>query len=183
MFTYLFDGFLRRVFSLLQAGGFIYIALAWRHRFFLSKILSASSPGVWHEIRPICSPRHRSSKLIFFHPISAGGKKVPLPFYGSGQSFRFFLLPCQAIASDYYMSSISLLYPSGHRVQTSVGFHSDPHSLLSPTGRPKLTYITIPLFSGLLIQTRRGRGHSLFLSSLSGRPRDSWLKDSYWHAV
>ncbi len=36
-----FDGFLRRVVSLLQAGGFIYIALAWRHRFFLSKILSA----------------------------------------------------------------------------------------------------------------------------------------------
>ena len=30
--TLLFDGFLRRVFSLLRAGGFIYIALAWRHR-------------------------------------------------------------------------------------------------------------------------------------------------------
>ena len=73
-----FDGFLRRVFSLLQAGGFIYIALAWRHRFFLSKILfrfppgdfggsfnisyhfnycptnlgSGALPGVWHEIYP-----------------------------------------------------------------------------------------------------------------------------------
>ena len=44
MFTYLFDGFLQRVFSLLQADRILYIhnALAWRHRFFfLSKILSA----------------------------------------------------------------------------------------------------------------------------------------------
>ncbi len=45
-------------------------------------------------------------KLIFFYPISADGKKVPLPFWGSSQSFRFYLLP------------------SGHRVQTPVGFHS-----------------------------------------------------------
>ena len=43
MFTYLFDGFLRRVFSLLRADGILYIhnALAWRHRSYLSKILSA----------------------------------------------------------------------------------------------------------------------------------------------
>ena len=43
MFTYLFDGFLWRVFSLLRADGILYIpnALAWRHRSFLSKILSA----------------------------------------------------------------------------------------------------------------------------------------------
>ena len=42
MFTYLFDGFLRRVFSLLRADGILYIhnALALRHRSFLSKILS-----------------------------------------------------------------------------------------------------------------------------------------------
>ena len=70
---------LRRVFSLLRGGWFIYIALAWRHRFYLSKILSASSPGVWHEIRPICSPRHLSSKLIFLFPISAWRKRVLFP--------------------------------------------------------------------------------------------------------
>ena len=42
MFTYLFDGFLRRVFSLLRADRILYIhnTLAWRHRSFLSKILS-----------------------------------------------------------------------------------------------------------------------------------------------
>ena len=57
----------------LRAGGFIYIALAWRHRFFLSKILSASSPGVWHKIRPICSPQHLSSKLIEEDATSAWG--------------------------------------------------------------------------------------------------------------
>ena len=28
-----------------------FTALAWRHQFFLSKIISAFSPGVWHEIR------------------------------------------------------------------------------------------------------------------------------------
>ena len=105
MFIYLFDGFLRRVFSLLRADGILYVhnALTWKHRsFYLSKILSAfftrslgpifassvhgdislqnsSSPGVWHE-----TPFTATSvpKLIFFYPISADGAKVPLPFLG-----------------------------------------------------------------------------------------------------
>ena len=85
---------------------FIFIALAWRHKFFLFKILSAFSPGnfgssfnisyhfnycpanpgsvslprVWHKIRPICSQRHLSSKLIFFFPISADGRRCHFRF-------------------------------------------------------------------------------------------------------
>ena len=47
MFTYPFDRFLQSVFSLLRAGKFyIYIAMAWRHRVFLSKILSIFPPVI-----------------------------------------------------------------------------------------------------------------------------------------
>ena len=120
MFTYLLDGFLRGVFSLLRAGGFIHIALAWRHRFLLSKILSASSPGVWHDILPICSPRHLSSKLIFFTAISADGRRCHFCLRVLANHFAsIFFLP---LSGD----SVGLLSLSpGHRVQTLVGFHSD----------------------------------------------------------
>ena len=93
-----FDGFLRRVFSLLRAGEilhilyYIYISL-WLEgigsscpRFYFASSLCdfggsfnisyhfnycpanpgyGASPRVWHEIRPICSRRHLSSKLFF----------------------------------------------------------------------------------------------------------------------
>ena len=148
MFTYLFDGFLRRVFSLLRAGGFIKIVLAWRHRYYLFKILSASSPGVWHEIPPICSPRHLSSKLIFLFPISAWRKRVLFPLYDSSQSSSLFLLPC------------------GHRMQTSVGFHSvgDPFGLLSLS--PEWDYgvqIAWPTFFTFFDRPAEVDLHSLFL--------------------
>ena len=44
-------------------------------RFFL-----LSLPGVWREIRPHLFAMTSVPKLIFFYPISADGKKVPLPF-------------------------------------------------------------------------------------------------------
>ena len=88
MFTYLFDGFLRRVFSLLRVDRILYIynALVWRHRFFLlSKILSAfftQSLGL----------RSRVHSLIFLFPISADGRRGLFPFWDSSQSFGFYLL-------------------------------------------------------------------------------------------
>ena len=146
MFTYLFDGFLRRVFSLLRVHGILYIynALAWRHRFFLSKILSAfftrslgirsrvhsrwphlqnsSSPGAWHK-----TPFTATSvpKLIFFTPISADGRS---------SCFRLRVL-ANHLASIFFLplsgDSLGLLSLwLGHRMQTSVGFHSDLPLLL-----------------------------------------------------
>ena len=168
MFTYLFDGFLRRVFSLLRDDGIVYIhnTLAWRHRSFLSKIISDFF--TWSlGIRSRVLSRRPHLQNIFFTPISSDERKGLFPLWDSSQSFSFYLLLCQAIATDYYMSSISLLYPSGHRVKTSVAFHSDPQSLLSPTGRSKLTYITIPLLAVILwrpAKTRRDSRNSLFLS-------------------
>ena len=58
-------------------------------------------------------------QLIFSFPFSADGKKVPLPFQGPSQSFGFYLLPSRVRRPEW-----------GHRVPTSVGLHSDPHSLL-----------------------------------------------------
>ena len=94
MFTYLLTGSFGEYFLFYGLADFIlYMALAWRHRFFfLSKILStfftrtlgirsrvfsrwphlqnSSSPGVWHE-----TPFTATSvpKLIFFTLISADG--------------------------------------------------------------------------------------------------------------
>ena len=147
MFTYLFDRFLRRVFSLLRINGILCIhkALAWRHGFFrLSKILSAfftrglarDSPPSVHD--DLCSKNWFSFTLF---PLT--GRRCHFRFRVLANRFAsIFLLP---LSGD----SLGLLslWP-GHRVQTSVGFHSDPHSLLSPTGREELTYITISLFSG-----------------------------------
>ena len=93
---------------------YIYIALAWRHRYCLSKILSdpppdgdfggsfnisyhfnycpanpgsGFSPGVWHEIRPIYSLRHLSSKLIFFSSFNGRPKFTYIPYFSfNGQS-------------------------------------------------------------------------------------------------
>ena len=152
MFTYLFDGFLRRVFSLLRAGGiiYIYIALVWRHRYFLSKILFrffTRSLGM----RLALSVHDDISLENWFFSYFCWRKKVPLPLEGSGQSLAFFLP-----------------FP-GHRVRTSVGFQSvgDPFGLLSLSpewgyrvqiawpiffhafnGRPKLTYILYFSFNG-----------------------------------
>ena len=177
MFTYIFDGFLWRVFSLLRAGRILYIhnVLAWRHRSFLSQILSAFF--TW-SLGPRFTPSvHGDISLQNWFSYSL------FPLMAKGGYFHFRIL-ANHLASFFFpvrrllRTTICPVYPffiHPVTVQASVGFHSDPHSLLFPTGRLKLTYITIPLFSGLLIQTRRGRGHSLFLSSLSGRPWDSML--------
>ena len=149
MFTYLFDGFLRRVFSLLRAGGFIYIALAWRHKVLLVQgsfrfftwslawdsppsvhddisLQNSSSPGAWHE-----TPFTVTSvpKLIFLFPISA---------YEKVGYFCFRIL-ANHLASIFFLplsgNSLGLLSLSpGHRMQTSVGFHSDLDLLLRPWG-------------------------------------------------
>ena len=56
-----------------------------------------SLPGVWHEILPHLFTTNSVPKLIFFYPISADGKKVPLPFLLSS-SFS-----SQSILWDYYL--------------------------------------------------------------------------------
>ena len=145
-----FDGFLRRVFSLLQASGILHSS-AWGVCYSCPELYFASSPRVWHEICPICSRQHLSSKLIFLFPISTDEKGGYFCFRILANHLAFFLP-----------------FP-GHRVQTSVGFHSvgDPFRLLSLSpewgygvqiawliffssfnGQPKLTYILYFSFSG-----------------------------------
>ena len=179
MFTYLFDGFLRRVFSLLRVDRILYIynALASRHRFFLlSKILSASSPGVlaWDScpLTATSSSWHKTPftatsvpKLIFFTPISADGRKELFPLWDSSQSFGFYLI--LLLSGD----SLGLLYvPIPHslpiRSQNAniCWFPFWPGFVTSG-----LTYITIPLLTVILWRpansnTRDSR-NSLFLFS------------------
>ena len=84
-------------------------------------------PESWHETRPICSQRHLSSKLIFFTPISADGRKCHFRSRALANHLAFFL--------PFLGDSLRLLsLSSGHRVQTSVGFHSDLDLLLRPRG-------------------------------------------------
>ena len=109
MSTYLFDGFLRRVFSLLRAGGilyiYIYIALAWSHRYSLSKILSAFfTRSIGMRLAPsvhgdIYLPNWYSLPLF---PQTEEGATSALGFWPiiSPLSSSF---PCQAILQDYYL--------------------------------------------------------------------------------
>ena len=111
MFTYLFDGFLRRVFSLLRAGEILYMhnALAWRHGSFLSKILSAFFTRSLGIRSRILSRRPHLRKLIFFTPLSADGRRGLFPLWDSSQSFSFYLL--LPLSGD----SLGLLYvPLSH---------------------------------------------------------------------
>ena len=135
MFTYLFDGFLRRVFSLLRVDGILYIynALTWSHRFFfsLSKILSAfftrslardSTPSV-HDDISLKNP---------LHPELGIKLRSPRPLFQNWFSLPLFLLTEEGATSAlefWPIISLSLPFP-GHRMQTSVGFHSDQDVLL-----------------------------------------------------
>ena len=153
MFIYLLMGSFREYFLFYGLAKFyIYIALAWRHRSLLSKILFRFfTRSLAMRLTPICSRRHLSSKLIFLFPISADEK---------GGYFRFRILANHL--------AFFLPFP-GHRMQTSVGFHSvgDPFGLLSLSpewgygvqiawpiffssvnGRLKLTYILYFSFNG-----------------------------------
>ena len=169
MFTYLFDGFLLRVFSLLQADRlYIIYSSGWKVWVLVVQdtfrlplmIFSGSfnisyhfnycstnpgfdaSPEVWHEIRPICSrwPLFRNWFSFTLFPLTEQRCHFCLRVLANPFASTF-LLPL----SGDSLGPLSL--SPGHRVQPSVGFHSDPHSLLSPTGREELTYITISLFS------------------------------------
>ena len=119
-------------------------------------------PELGTRFAPICSPQHLSSKLIFSTPISAVGRRCHFCFRVLVNHFAsIFFLPL----SDDSLGLLSL--SPGHRVQTSVGFHSDLDLLLRPRGIDLDSYSCLNGHSlgSLLIQTWRGRGHSLSLSS------------------
>ena len=134
MFTYLFDGLLRRVFSLLRVDG-IYLCISlWLEGIkflFLSKILSifftrslvrdsppsvhddlcsknSSSPGVWHEIH---SPRPLSQNWFSYSLF---------PLMEEGGYFRFGILA-------NHLASIFFLPPSGDLL--GLLYVPVPHSL------------------------------------------------------
>ena len=119
MFTYLFDGFLRRVFSLLRADGLYIIyssglkiwVLLVQDTFRLPPVISAvvsiyliTSTTVPQipvlVLRPEFSARFSPSvhddlcsKTDFLYPYFRWRKKLPLPPEGFSQSFSFYLLP------------------------------------------------------------------------------------------
>ena len=188
-----FDGFLRRVFSLLRAGEIlhisyiIYISLwlegigsSWPRFYFASSPGdsgggfnisyhfnycpanpgSGASPGVWHEIRPICSRRHLSSKLFFarsltwdsVHPDHCSKTDFLLPYFrwrkeGATSVLGFWPIisllsssfPCQSILSDHYLF---------HPVTEWKHLLAFILTWICYMGREELTYITISLFSG-----------------------------------
>ena len=85
--------------------------------------------------------------------------------------FRFRVL-ANHFASIFFLplsgDSLGLLSLSpGYKVQTSVGFHSDLDLLLRPPGIDLdfYSFLNGHSLGGQLIQTRRGRGHSLILYS------------------
>ena len=174
MFSYRFDGFLRRVFCLLRAGGILYIynALAWRHRYLLSKILSAFfTRSLGPRFAPSVTGAISLQKLI---------SSSLFPLTKKGCYFRFRILA----------NHLAFFFLSLVRVQISVGFHSvgDPFGLLylspewgygvqiawpicflpSPVGRNWPTFfislLTVNLWRPANSNTEGSR-NSLFLSS------------------
>ena len=142
MFTYLLTGSFGEYFLFYGLAKFyIYIALAWRHRYFLSKILfrfftrslgmrpapsvhDDISPLNWYSLPLFLLTEEGATSALGFRPIIS----LFLPFPGD---------------------SLGLLSLSpGHRVQTSVGFISDLDLLLWPKG------INLDSYSSL-------NGHSL----------------------
>ena len=134
-----FDGFLRRAFSLLQAGGFIYIALAWRHRFLLSKILFCfSTRSLGMRLAPSVHDDISLQNWFFFTLFPLTERRCHFRFRDLANHFAsiFFLL----LSGD----SLGLLSLSpGHRVQTSVDFHSDLDLLLRPRGSDLDSYSSL----------------------------------------
>ena len=151
MFTYLLTGSFGEYFPS-RVSGFIYIALAWRHKVLPVQYSLRFFTRSLSEILTICSRRHLSSKLFltrslawdsvprdlssktdFFYPISADGKKVPLISLLSSS------FPCQSILYDHYLF---------HPVTECKHLLAFILTWIFYVGRGELTYITIPLFSG-----------------------------------
>ena len=142
--------------------------MAWRHRFFLSKILSAFfTRSLGHSVHTYLFIATSVPKLIFFTPVSADGRRCHFRFRALANHLTFFL--------PFPGDSLGLLsISSGHRVQTSVGFHSDLDLLLRPRGIDLDSYsslnghsLTASLFK------HGGVGGIPYFSPLSCRPRDN----------
>ena len=88
---------------------------------------SASSPGVLHQI-PVLS----HSSFLFL--LTKKATSVFRVLANHSASFSF-LHPVRRFLRTTILTSVyPLLYLSGHRIQTSVGFHSDLDLLLRPRG-------------------------------------------------
>ena len=127
-FTYLYDDFpLENIFLFYGLTEFmLFLVLAWRYGFFyLSKILSAFFT------------RSLGMGLASSHDGLIFKTNFRLPY------FRWREDGATSVLGFWPIISLLFLPFPGYWVQTSVSFHSDPHFLLSPTGREELTYITI----------------------------------------
>ena len=131
-------GFFWEYFLFYGQARFFY-SLAWRHQFYLSKILSASSPGVWDEIRP--SVHDDLRPLNWF----------PYPYFrwwkGATSALGYWPI-IRPLSSSFTLSGnsfrlLSLAPRWGYRVQMAW-----PTFFTFFTGRPKLTYIPYFSFNG-----------------------------------
>ena len=151
-----FDGFLWRIFSIAGIKG----AQLEVSAIFVQSSISLLHPEFGIRSRVLSRRPHLQNwfSLPLF-PLTEEGATSALGFWPIilplSSSF-----PGQAILQDYY-----LFHPV--TVQTSVGFHFDLDLLLQLRGIDLDSYSSLNGHSlgGLLIQTRRGRGHSFFLSS------------------
>ena len=122
----------------------LYLVLAWRYGFFfLSRILSAFF--IWNLGMRLASSH---DDLIFktLRHLESGMRSVHYDLCPKNW-FSFSLFPLTGRCHFRFRvlaNHLAFFLPfPGHWVQTSASFHSDPHSLLSPTGHEELTYITI----------------------------------------
>ena len=153
MFTYLFDGFLRRVFSLLRVDGILYIynALAWRHRFFfLFKILSDFFTRSFDIRSHVHSRWPHLQNWFSFTLFLLTERRCHFRFRVLANHLAFFFLSLVTVCKHLLAFTLThILYFLRQAVRNwpILLFSLNGHSL-----------------DGLLIQTRRGRGHSLSLS-------------------
>ena len=131
---------------------YIYIALAWRHRTFLSKILSAFfirslgtrfNPSVHGDI----SLQNWFSYSLF--PLDEKGYYFRFMILSNHLASFFFpaVTECKHLLA-FILSAIRSDYDLFHPRKVTEYREPDPHSLLSPTGRPKLTNILYFSFNG-----------------------------------
>ena len=72
------------------------VSISYHFNYCLANPGSSASPGVWHEIpRPLTATS--SSKLIFFTPISADGKRGYFHFGILANHLAFIFSPCHVI--------------------------------------------------------------------------------------
>ena len=166
------------------------------------KFFPPSSPGVWREILPHLFTTTSLYKTIL-HPELGIRLRSPRPLFQNWFSYSLFPLTerrChfRFMAIANHLASIffpvrrllrtticpvyPILYPSGHKVQTSVGFHPDLDLSLRPWGIDLFYYPLLTVIFWTACQFKHGGVVViLYFSPLSGRSRDIMILYSNYY--